>query len=225
MRKPVVFQRPSLDASRSRWWAYARVLAIFTVVYNLAEGLVSMGFGWADDSIALFGFGADSFIEVGSALIVLWRIAADDVACAATRLKKERRATLGIGVLFLLLALGTALGATLQLKAGHHPDTTLPGLIVSILSLLFMIWLWRSKRHAARALDSRSLEGDAACSLVCIQLSTVLFLGSLLFAVLPGLWWADALAALILAVLITREGVGTIRAALKPDFSGGCGCH
>lgn len=221
----MVFNRPPLDASRSRWRAYARFLAVFTVVYNLVEGLVSMGFGWADDSIALFGFGADSFIEVGSALIVLWRVAKDESGCAATRLKKERRATLAIGVLFLLLALGTALGASLQLKAGSHPDTTLPGLVVSILSLLFMIWLWRSKLHAARALDSRSLEGDAACSLVCLQLSSVLFLGSLLFAFRPSLWWADAVAALILAVLIVREGAGAIRAALRPDFSGGCGCH
>lgn len=217
--------RPEPQASRARWLAYARFLAVFTVVYNLAEGLVSMGFGWADDSMALFGFGADSFIEVGSALIVLWRLTADDRGCAATRLKKERRATLGIGILFALLALGTALGAALQLRARRHPDTTLPGLIVSALSLLFMVWLWRSKLQAARALDSRSLAGDAACSLVCIQLSAVLFLGSLLFAVLPGLWWADAAAALVLAGFIAREGIEAIRAALKPDFSGGCGCH
>lgn len=221
----MVLFRPSLDASQSRWQTYARFLAIFTVVYNLAEGLVSMGFGWADASMALFGFGADSFIEVGSALIVLWRLTGSEGGCAATRLRKERRATLGIGILFVLLALGTALGAALQLRAHHHPDTTLPGLIVSALSLLFMIWLWRSKLHAARILDSRSLEGDAACSLVCIQLSVVLFLGSLLFVLLPSLWWADAVAALILAGFIAREGIEAIRATLRPDFSGGCGCH
>lgn len=220
-----MFTGPAPEASPSRWMAYARFLAVFTVAYNLAEGLVSMGFGWADESLALFGFGADSFIEVGSALIVLWRLMETKGGCAATRLKKERRATLGIGALFLLLALGTALGAVFQLRARQHPATTLPGLIVSSLSLLFMVWLWRAKLRAARALDSRSLAGDAACSRVCIQLSAVLFLGSLLFAVVPGLWWADAGAALVLSGFIAWEGWAGIRAALRPDFSGGCGCH
>lgn len=217
--------RPASDASRTQWLRYARALALFTVGYNLVEGLVSMGFGWADDSLALFGFGADSFIEVGSALLVLWRLAGDEGGCASTRLKKERRAALGIGLLFLLLALGTALGAALSLASRRHPETTLPGLVVSLASLGFMVWLWRAKLRAAHHLDSRSLEGDAACSRVCIQLSGVLLGGSLLFTLWPSLWWADSVAALALALLIAREGLSTIRAARRPDFSGGCGCH
>lgn len=216
---------PAFDAPRSSWLAYARFLAVFTIVYNLLEGLVSMGFGWADDSMALFGFGADSFIEVGSALLVLWRLVGDEGGCRDTRLRKERRAALGIGILFVLLAIVTVLGAAFQLHARRHPGTSIPGLIVSLVSLTFMLWLWRSKRKAARAMDSRTLEGDAACSLVCIQLSGVLFVGSLLFALSPVLWWADAVAALVLAALIAREGISGIRAALHPDFTGGCGCH
>jgi divalent metal cation (Fe/Co/Zn/Cd) transporter len=211
--------------TRSQWLAYARFLAWFTILYNLAEGLVSMGFGWADDSMALFGFGADSFIEVGSALLVLWRLRGDESGCASSRRQRERRAALGIGSLFVLLALGTAVGAAFQLVSHRHPDTTIPGLLVSVLSLGFMFWLWRSKQRAAQALDSRSLEGDAACSLVCIQLSLVLFAGSVLFLVVPALWWADAVAALVLSAFIAKEGISGIHAALKPDFTGGCGCH
>jgi divalent metal cation (Fe/Co/Zn/Cd) transporter len=189
-----------------------------TIAYNLAEGLVSMAFGWADDSIALFGFGADSFIEVASALLVLWKLLDHG------NLEGERKATRGIGWLFLFLAAGIAGGAILQLTARRHPPTTVPGLVISALSLSFMMFLWRAKLRAATALDSATLEADATCSLACIQLSMVLFAGSLIFLIAPALWWVDAAAALGLALLIGREGIGMIRAAQSEGFTGGCGC-
>lgn len=200
------------------WRRRALRLSLATVAYNLVEGLVSMAFGWQDDSLALFGFGADSFIEVASALLVLWKL------MDHASLDRERRAALGIGGLFVLLAAGVAGGAVVQLAAGHHPPTTVPGLVISLLSLAFMAWLWRAKRAAARALDSATLAADAACSLACIQLSAVLAAGSLVFLVAPRLWWVDAASALVLAALIGREGVGMVRAARSPAFTGGCGC-
>jgi len=215
---------PTKEAPRQEWMAFARRLAVFTIVYNLAEGAVAMAFGVSDDSVALFGFGADSLIEVGSALIVLWRLR-EDGGCATRGLARERRATLAIGVLFMVLALGTVLASVLQLASRRHPGTSLPGMLVSVVSLAFMFWLWRAKRRVARILDSRTLEGDAACSLACIQLSAVLFAGSLAFWVAPGLWWADAVAAIAIAGLIAKEGIAGIRAARNPDFQGGCGCH
>ncbi len=217
--------RPAAAAPRAAWTGWARTLAWLTVGYNLVEGLVSMGFGAADESVALFGFGADSFIEVASALLVLWRLRADAATHASQRLARERRATGGIGALFLALALGIATGAVLQLAAGSHPDTTIPGVAVSLVSLSFMLFLWREKRRAARALDSRTLASDAACSLACMKLSAVLFAGSLLFLLAPRLWWADATGAIVLAFLIAREGWEMLRAAIRPDFSGGCGCE
>lgn len=214
------------ERTREQWLERARFLAYFTVGYNLVEGLVSMSFGWADESLALFGFGADSFIEVGSALVVLWRLKGEGAGgCASKGLERERRSALAIGILFLLLALGTVLGAGLQLASLRTPHTTVPGLVVSTLSLGFMFSLWRAKLHAARALDSRTLEGDAACSLACIQLSSVLFIGSLLFLAAPALWWVDGAAAMVLAGFIGKEGVQGIRVALRKDFTGGCGCH
>jgi divalent metal cation (Fe/Co/Zn/Cd) transporter len=214
-----------LDASapRSRWIAYAKTLAIFTIAYNLVEGLVSMGFGWSDDSVALFGFGADSFIEVFSALLVLWRLRADD--CADDLIERERKVTKRIGWLLMLLAAGTVGGSLLQLKARGHPSTTLPGLIVSLASLGFMVFLWRAKLAAAKALDSRALKADAACSLACVQLSSILLAGSLVFLLTPRLWWVDSAAALVLALLIGKEGWEMRSAAAREDFDGGCGCH
>jgi divalent metal cation (Fe/Co/Zn/Cd) transporter len=204
--------------NQAQWRRRALWLSGLTIAYNLAEGIVSMAFGWADDSIALFGFGADSFIEVASALLVLWKLLDHG------NLARERKATLGIGWLFLGLALGIAGGAILQITAQRHPPTTMPGLIISVLSLSFMAFLWHAKLGAAKALDSATLAADAACSLACIQLSVVLFAGSLLFLIAPTLWWVDAAAALGLALLIGKEGIGMIRAARSAAFTGGCGC-
>lgn len=203
------------------WLRRAWLLAWFTVGYNLLEGAVSVYFGVGDDSVALWGFGFDSFIEVGSALVVMARLRHGFESKATTA---ERRATGAIGRLFLFLALVVALGAILQLTGRRHPPTTLPGLIIAGASLTFMVSLWRAKLATARAMDSAALQGDAACSLACIHLSLVLFSGSLLFLLSPRLWWVDGAAALALALLIAREGRGMLTAAQKPDFSGGCGC-
>ena len=218
-------RRPPASAPRPAWVAYARDLALLAIAYNVFESLVAMAFGWADRSVALFGFGADSLIEVGSSMLVLWRLQAEQGASAPAGTGRERRTALGVGILFLLLALGTAAGSALQLAARRHPGSTLPGLGVAILSAGVMVLLWRGKKAAARALDSQALAGDATCSLVCLQLSLVLFLGSLAYGFRPSLWWADAAAALVLSAFIGREGWEMVAAARKPDFKGGCGCH
>lgn len=205
------------------WERRARLLAGLTIAWNVVEGLVSLAFGVAEQSVALLGFGLDSWVEVGSAAVVSWKLTRAP-GCATTRKEQERRATRWISGLFLVLAGATALGAAGQLASGGHPGSTLPALLVSGVSLGMMGFLWRAKRAAAQALNSRTLELDAACSLACIQLSVVLFAGSLVYLVWPMLWWADGVAALVLAAFIAREGVEGWQAAKKPDFAGGCGC-
>ncbi len=216
-----------VDASSSEtvvvWTRRARWLAGLTIAWNVIEGLVAMGFGWEEGSVALFGFGVDSWVEVGSAGVVYWKLTRE-AGCATTRLNVERRATSVISALFLCLAAATAFGAVAQLVSGGHPDSTVPALVVSGVSLVLMGGLWAAKSRAATVLDSATLAMDAACSRACIELSLVLFVGSLAFLAWPGLWWADAVAALGLAVLIGREGVEGWRAAQRDDFAGGCGC-
>ncbi len=210
--------RPRVD-----WERRARWLALATIAWNLLEGLVAMGFGWREESVALFGFGVDSWVEVGSAGVVYWKLTRAP-GCATDQKTDERRATRWISGLFLALAGATAFGAVAQLAARGHPASTVPSLVVGIVSLAFMVFLWRAKRTAALALDSNALRMDAECSRACIQLSGVLLAGAIVFLVAPTLWWADAAAALVLAGFIGREGVEGWRAAGRADFEGGCGC-
>ncbi len=222
MSRLAVIDQPLPD--RSRWLRRALLLAWATIVWNVLEGGVALFFGWTEESVALFGFGVDSWIEVSSASIVLWRLRGESGQSEGPGLDRERSATRAISMLFLLLALGVSVGAVLQLALSGRPSTTLPGLLVSGVSLSFMFALWSAKRRVAEVLDSKTMMMDAACSLACIHLSAVLFVGSLLYLVAPALWWADSVAALGLAFLIGREGVEGWRAAAQPDFDGGCGC-
>jgi divalent metal cation (Fe/Co/Zn/Cd) transporter len=207
------------------WRARATLLALVTVGYNLVEGLVSIHFGLADESVALWGFGFDSFIEVASALLVLWRIRA---GLGNRGLERELKATRAIGWLFLLLALSIALGSAAALMAHRSPATTLPGVIISLVSIALMAWLWRAKLRVAEVSGSPTLKGDAACSRACILLSTVLLVGSAAYALLPALWWVDSAAAILLALLIGREGREMVKstsvAAACGGCGGGCGC-
>lgn len=199
-------------------------LSWFTICYNIIEGLVSIYFGLEKESIALAGFGADSFIEVASAVAVLWRFKGEAGFSTPLALASERVATRIIGWLFVLLAAGTIAGSAFKLFQHGSPDTTIPGVVISLLSLSFMFYLWSAKKKVARALDSATMEKDADCSLACIKLSLVLLAGSAVYSLSPLLWWVDSAAALVIAFMIGSEGVETIRAAGREDFSGGCGC-
>lgn len=209
---------------RSHWLRRARWLAGFTIVYNVIEAGCAITFGFSDESLALLGFGVDSLIESASAGLVLWRLAGGESQDVSSRrsANRERWAGFGVGALLVLLAVATIVGSAWNLSHRHHPDSTIPGLVISGVSLSFMFWLWRAKRDAAAALDSAVLRSDAACALGCIRLSATLFIGSLLFLVSPLLWWIDSGAALIIAVLILRDGYEGLRTAWRGDV--GCGC-
>lgn len=180
-------------------------LAVFTVAYNLLEGVISIYFGLQEDSVALWGFGFDSFIEAISAFIILFRF---------SNLVSESKAIRMIAILFFLLAAATIFGSFHHLLNGMHPATTLPGTIIAVMSLIVMAWLWRAKIRLAEQFaaqthpqnHSGSLFADAACAKACMQLSAVLLLGSLIHVIAPILWWADSVAAILIAGLIVREG-------------------
>lgn len=200
----------------------ARLLSYFTIVYNIIEGLISIYFGLEDDSISLLGFGLDSFVEVASAFVVLMKLKNVN---PDLNLSYERKATFLIGILFILLSLSVFGNAGYEIFTGGHPKTTLAGIVVSVLSLSFMFFLWRMKAEVGFKMNSSTVMADAHCSLACIKLSVILFLGSIIYHFWPSLWWIDSSAALILGVFIFREGFELTQNSRKEDFKGGCGCH
>ena len=199
----------------------ALLLSAFTIAYNLVEGVVSIYLGISEDAVSLAGFGRDSIIEVGSALLVVWRFRGENDE-SIRNLAKERSATLGIGILFGFLGVVTAATAVFRFVSGQGPQSTLAGVVISILSLSFMFYLWKAKEAVARQLDSATMMSDARCSLACIKLSVILLLGSGLFMLAPSLWWIDSAAAIALAIFIGKEGWEMIVASRAKQFTGGC---
>lgn len=190
-----------------------RILSLFTIIYNCIEGVISIYFGVSEASSSLVAFGADSFIETFSAMVILWHFNKPD--------RNETTALKLIAGLFFLLGGLALFGAGLQLYSGSHPTTTLPGIIISAISLSFMFFLYKAKMKVGTELKSETVLKDAACSLACIQLSGVLFIGSLLFQVFPTLWWVDAVAAIVIAYYVFKEGRETYLASRGEDC---CGC-
>lgn len=187
------------------YWQYALWLAIFTILYNIAEGLVSIFFGISDEALTLFGFGVDSFIEVMSGIGILAMVLRIRQNPDAPRTQFEVTALRVTGTAFYLLAAGLGATAIYNLFSGHKPETTLPGLIISIISIGMMWLLVAGKRKVGRALNSLPILADANCTLVCIYMSVILLASSLIYE-LTGFGFVDSIGALGLIYFSVREG-------------------
>ena len=181
-----------------------RRLEYFTVVWNTLEGLVAVVAGIVAGSISLVGFGIDSFIEVTSGSVLIWRMSVDsDVHCRETN---EKLALRIVGACFLLLAAYISYDSISDLWSKRAPEHSVAGIILACASLVVMPVLSRAKRKVGRALGSAAMHADAKQTEFCTYLSAILLLGLLLNAFF-GLWWADPVAALIMVPIIAKEGI------------------
>ncbi len=187
-------------------------LEYLTIGWNIAEGLIAVGAGLAAGSIALIGFGVDSFVETVSGVVLIWRLSAElrgRLDEEATE-RVERRAERLVGLAFLLLAAYVAFEAIGALVGQEEPAVSPVGIALTAVSIAVMIWLARAKRRVGEALGSRALLADAQQTAACWYLSVVTLSGLALNAAF-GWWWADPVAALGIVVLLVREGIEALR--------------
>ena len=185
-----------------------RRLEYFTIVWNTLEGAVAMVAGFIAGSISLVGFGMDSFIEVTSGAALLWRMTVD--AVAARRERNERLALRIVGLCFMALAAYMCYGSIRELVQKQPPEHSIVGIVLACVSLVVMPLLARAKRKVGATLESSAMNADAKQTDFCFYLSAILLAGLGLNA-LFGWWWADPVAALIMAPIIAREGYEAIR--------------
>jgi cation diffusion facilitator family transporter len=187
-------------------------LEYLTVGWNVIEGIVAVGAGIAAGSVALIGFGVDSFVETISGAVLIWRLSAEargDLDEEAVE-RVEHRAERFVGLAFLLLAAYVGFEAIRSLLTQEAPEASPVGIVLTALSIAVMLWLARQKRVIGEALGSRALIADAQQTYACWYLSIVALVGLALNAVF-GFWWADPVAALGIVVLLVREGIEAIR--------------
>lgn len=211
-----------MTLNRDKLLARANLLAILTIAYNLVEGLVSMALGSADETLALFGFGVDSFIEVISAVGV-WHMLRRLRAYGEERRDAFEQSALRItGGAFHALTAGLVVMAALNLLHQHHPETTLWGVVISLVSMSFMWLLIHHKTLVGKALGSPAILADAACSRACLYLSVVLLAASAGYE-LTGIGSFDAVGSLGIAWLTWQEGREAF--AKARGMGAGCSCN
>jgi divalent metal cation (Fe/Co/Zn/Cd) transporter len=207
-------------ANIDRDYRIAFFLSLFTIIANLVEGVFSTVLGQKDGTLALFGFGLDSFIEVISAVGISTMILRIARAPESPRTKFEITALKITGVSFYLLTAGLVLTAILNLVTKSKPETALSGLIISIISLSVMIFLYVAKLKVGRKLNSDPIIADANCTKTCIYMSVIL-LGSSLVYMITGFAFVDIIGAIGIAWFAFGEGRESFeKAAGKED----CDC-
>ena len=188
----------------------ALILSYFTVIYNIIEGIVSIIAGiLASGSIALIGFGLDSFIESLSGGVMIWRFGKHGKISEEEEEKIEKRATKLVAITFFILAAYILYESIKKLYLHEKPESSLFGIIIAIISLIVMPILFYAKFRTGKALNSKSLIADSKETLACIFLSVALLIGLGLNYIF-GFWQADPIVGFVIVVFLVREGYETL---------------
>jgi divalent metal cation (Fe/Co/Zn/Cd) transporter len=178
----------------------AQTLTHLSLGWHVFEAAVAIVAGVVAGSVALIAFGADSVIEAGAGLVVLWLVTGERVSSG----NAERRAQKLIAVSFVLLAAYVTVESARALVGGHHPAASWVGVGLSAITLVAMPPLAAAKRHVATALGSSAAASESRQTMLCAYLSAALLVGLLANAV-AGWGWADPTVALLIAAVALYE--------------------
>lgn len=205
--------------NKNRLLNIALYLAIITILYNTIEGIVSVIFGYEDETLALFGFGLDSFVEVISGIGVLHMV----IRLKTTNIEKhdsfEKSALRITGTALYILSAGLVVGSIINIANNIQPTTTLVGMIISSISIVTMYVLMKAKLKVGNELKSDAIIADANCTKACFYLSFILLASSGLYEIF-GIVYLDILGALGISYFAFKEG----REALEKVKSNNISC-
>lgn len=181
-------------------------LSLFTIIYNIIEGSFSMFMGYEDQTLTLFGFGIDSFIEVMSGIgisVMIYRMKKNP---NSLKNRFEINALKITGTSFYILSAGLLSGVIINIATAHKPESTFRGIIISIISIVVMTWLMLAKKNVGKQLNSEPILSDSNCTKICVYMSVILLFASLIYE-FTGFIYADAIGTLGLIYLSVNEGL------------------
>lgn len=216
--EPILLSRSKQTTSFYKW---ASGLALITIFYNIVEGVISILFGYEDGTVALFGFGVDSFVEVISGIGIWHMVRRMKQNNAQDPDKFEKTALKITGTAFYILTVGLIISSIVNIYKGYSPETTLWGIIISSISILTMWVLIHYKLKIGRQYNSPALLADANCTKACIYLSVILLISSVGYEA-TGIGMIDSIGAAGIAIFSFKEGREAFEKA-KGNFS--CSCQ
>jgi divalent metal cation (Fe/Co/Zn/Cd) transporter len=202
----------------------AFILSLITIFYNIVEGVISVYFGTGDETLALLGFGIDSFVEVISGIGILHMVLRMKYSKVESRDAFEKTALRITGSVFYLLVLGLITGSILNIIHNVKPETTVPGIIIAVISIATMYWLMTSKLKVGKALNSDAIIADANCTKTCFYLSFILLASSGLYE-LFGIAYFDILGSIGIAYFAFKEGREAFEKVKSGSLMCNCGDH
>jgi divalent metal cation (Fe/Co/Zn/Cd) transporter len=181
-----------------------KLISWLSLVWMTAEGVIGTTVGIMSNSIALIGYGVDSTITGVASVIIIWRFTGSRIDSEAS----ERQAQKIVAITFFLLAPYIIAAAVHHLITGSEAQASWLGIGLAVTSVILMPLFGRAKKRIGNRLGSSATTGEGTQNILCAYLSLAILIGLLSNAVL-GLWWADPLVALIVAVVAVQTGINT----------------
>jgi divalent metal cation (Fe/Co/Zn/Cd) transporter len=195
---------------------HALRLSALSIAWSGVAGSVAVYAALVSGSLSLLGFGADAVIDSVASIVLVWRFSVE--ARQPHRAERvETAAERVVGLVLIALALYLAFGAIRALMAQAHPETSLISIGLLLASAVVLPPLAIAKYRVAARLGSGALRADSILTAVAAILA-VISLASLVASQALGLWWADAIAALIVGVIVLREGWSSLNLAITKRF-------
>jgi len=194
-----------MSYSENKLYKQAYQLSLFTIFYNVIEGVISMFMGYEDATLTLFGFGVDSFIEVMSGIGIAVMVLRIRQNPDSPKSGFEIKALKITGTAFYLLSAGLIVGIIYNIINHHKPETTMWGVIISIVSIAVMVWLMNAKMKVGKQLNSSAIIADSNCTKVCVYMSLVLLVSSVIYE-FTGFAYADVIGTSGLIYFSITEG-------------------
>ena len=210
MSAPVLTERRRLQRRAIR-------LEYATIAWNVGEAVLTLSLGIAAGSLALIGFGTDSIIEVFASSVVVWHTHPDHPVDHPGR---TRRALLLVAGAFAALAAVLAVVSIRDLVTGREAGASPWGIAYMATAACVMFGLAIAKRRTAARLGSAPLRSEASLTFLDGILATATLIGLIANAAL-GWWWADPLAALLVALAAAHEASENRREALAVRLPAG----
>ncbi|MEW6005748.1 MAG: cation transporter [Stygiobacter sp.] len=193
------------NSDRSSLLKLALALSIITIIYNIIEGVISIFFGLQDETLSLFGFGVDSFVEVISGIGIFHMVLKIRNNGNETRDEFERKALKITGTAFYILTVGLVISSIYNIWINHKPETTFWGIVISSISIITMTLLIYYKKKVGDALNSEAIIADANCTKTCLYLSFILLIASVGYT-FTGIGYIDSVGSLGIAYFSFKEG-------------------